>query len=97
MGIMGSGKTTIGELLSEKLRWGFRDADDFHPQQNKEKMKSGVPLDDNDRIPWLLKIREFALEKINNNQNFILSCSALKKKYRDLLRFENSNGKLFIS
>ncbi len=81
MGVAGSGKTTIGKLLSEKTGWPFYDADSFHPQQNIDKMKAGVPLTDEDRKPWLATMNEFASKKIKNS-SIILACSALKEIYR---------------
>lgn len=85
MGPMGCGKTTIGRLLAQKTGWQFYDADDFHPQVNKEKMADGIPLDDSDRQPWLETLRAIIDENLVSEQNMILACSALKKKYRHLL------------
>ena len=93
MGPAGSGKTTIGELLASRLGWSFVDGDTFHSPANVEKMSRGVPLDDSDRIPWLNSIREAMLRWDALRQNIVLTCSALKRSYRDLLRI-NSNVKL---
>ncbi len=93
MGTAGSGKTTIGELLASRLGWSFVDGDTFHSPANVEKMSRGVPLDDSDRIPWLNSIREAMLRWDALRQNIVLTCSALKRSYRDLLRI-NSNVKL---
>ena len=93
MGTAGSGKTTIGELLASRLGWSFVDGDTFHSPANIEKMSRGVPLDDSDRIPWLNSIREAMLRWDALRQNIVLTCSALKRSYRDLLRI-NSNVKL---
>ena len=87
MGVAGSGKTTIGKLLSEKTSWPFYDADSFHSAENIEKMKAGIPLTDEDRWPWLHSMNVFAKEKIQNSY-IILACSALKEIYRT----ELSNG-----
>jgi gluconokinase len=93
MGPAGSGKTTIGELLASQLGWSFVDGDTFHSPANIEKMSRGVPLDDSDRIPWLNSIREAMLRWDALRQNIVLTCSALKRSYRDLLQI-NSNVKL---
>ncbi len=84
MGVSGSGKTTVGELLSQKTGWSFYDADSFHPEENIDKMKAGIPLTDNDRWPWLDNMNNFAKEKIKTRP-VILSCSALKQIYRQRL------------
>jgi carbohydrate kinase (thermoresistant glucokinase family) len=84
MGVSGSGKTTIGKLLSEKTGWLFYDADVFHSTENIEKMKAGIPLTDEDRWPWLDSMNNFAKEKTGSD-NIILSCSALKEIYRQRL------------
>ncbi len=84
MGVSGSGKTTIGKLLSVQTGFPFFDADDFHSASNKEKMKAGIPLDDNDRQQWLQKLNVLALEQ-SKLKGAIIACSALKKKYRDIL------------
>ena len=85
MGVTGSGKTTIGELLSAELGWPFLDGDDFHPEANVAKMAAGVPLDDDDRRPWLEHLAAMLGERIGRGQSCILACSALKQQYRDLL------------
>ena len=86
MGVSGSGKTTIGELLSEKTGIPFYDGDDFHPEENIKKMKAGHPLNDDDRLGWLEKINEFCIEQIEANTSCIIACSALKGSYRKILR-----------
>lgn len=85
-GVAGVGKTTVGKLLAEDLGWKFYDADDFHPQANIEKMQSGQALTDEDRQPWLQRLRELIERLLSQNENAVLACSALKKKYRDQLR-----------
>jgi gluconokinase len=85
MGVSGSGKTTIGKRLSDKLGWDFYDADDFHPQANIDKMSRGIPLTDADRWPWLENLNRLILEYIKKNHPVVVSCSALKSSYRDLL------------
>jgi gluconokinase len=85
MGVTGSGKTTVGELLAQRLGWRFLDADDFHSAANKTKMHQGIPLTDADRIPWLDAIHAKLAEIQAENGNGVLGCSALKKSYRDRL------------
>ncbi len=84
MGVSGSGKTTIGKLLSAKTGIPFFDGDDMHSSPNKEKMKTGQPLNDDDRKSWLQQINLLALEK-QNSTGAIIACSALKEKYRNIL------------
>jgi gluconokinase len=85
MGVSGSGKTTVGQGLAEALHWGFSDADDFHSPANVEKMKSGVPLTDQDREPWLQTLRA-AIERWKRDEpGHVLACSALKGHYREIL------------
>jgi len=86
MGVSGSGKTTIAELLTERLGWAFAEADDFHPPANIEKMSAGIPLTDEDRWPWLRTIAEWLSTKTAAGQNTVVTCSALRRVYRDLLR-----------
>src|SRR5437660_1200712 len=85
-GVAGAGKTTIGQLLAKELGWKFLEGDDFHPQANIDKMRSGEPLTDEDREPWLERLRDLIKRSLAANENAVLACSALKKKYRDLLR-----------
>jgi gluconokinase len=85
MGVTGAGKTTVGKLLAQQLDWQFLDADDFHPPENIEKMKHGIPLTDADREPWLAAIHKALLDYAAKNQNVVLACSALKQKYREKL------------
>ena len=83
MGVSGAGKTTVGAVLAKRLGWSFRDADDYHPPGNIEKIKSGIPLTDADRQPWLASLRELIRA---SNGGMVLACSALKQSYRDFLR-----------
>src|SRR4029077_567546 len=85
MGIEGSGKTTVGKLLAERLHWEFADADDFHSAANKEKMKQGIALTDADRAPWLAAIQAQIWRWIARKKNGVITCSALKQSYRDVL------------
>jgi gluconokinase len=90
MGVSGSGKTTIGKLLAEELAWTFYDADDFHPQANVEKMQSGQPLNDEDRIPWLERLRQLLRDAGKSKTNVVLACSALKARYREYLLIDEN-------
>ena len=92
MGPAGSGKTTVGELLAAQLSWKFADGDDFHPPANIENMSRGVPLTDEDRIPWLKSIREAMRQWEARGENVVLACSALKHSYRERLGI-NPNAK----
>lgn len=85
MGVAGSGKTTIGTLLAGRLGWSFLDADDFHPPANIAKMAGGVPLDDHDREPWLVRLRREVIELALLGNPAVLACSALKATYRKTL------------
>jgi len=85
-GVAGVGKTTVGRLLAEQLGWEFYEADDFHPAENIDKMKRGIPLTDEDRGPWLERLRQLIKRCANAGTNAVLACSALKKAYRDRLR-----------
>jgi gluconokinase len=86
MGVSGSGKTTVGQLLASQLGWEFADADDYHPAVNIEKMRSGIPLTDAERAPWLAALRDLIAGWIDGRKNGVLACSALKRTYRDSLR-----------
>jgi len=85
MGVVGSGKTTIGSLLAAELGWQFADADEFHPQSNVEKIRHGIPLSDADRQPWLERLCTEILRWIAADRNAVLACSALKRSYRQEL------------
>lgn len=85
MGVVGSGKTTVGRLLAGQLGWEFADADDFHSASNIEKIRCGIPLDDRDREPWLNRLREAIADWIAQSRNVVLACSALKRSYRERL------------
>ncbi len=84
MGVSGSGKSTVGAALAQRLRVPFADADDFHPEANVAKMSAGHALNDEDRYPWLDAIGDWLAEHCGAGG--VISCSALKRKYRDQLR-----------
>ena len=90
MGVAASGKTTIAEKLAKKINGFLIEGDEYHPKENIDKMSSGVALNDNDRYEWLLKIKNEILNR-NKNQNLVVTCSALKEKYRTLLGPQNFN------
>lgn len=94
MGVSGSGKTTIGQLLASSLHWQFMDADDFHPSANIQKMSHGIPLNDADRLPWLQALKEAIDEWLKTDTNVVLACSALKSSYRQFLCQESAQVQL---
>ncbi|SKA56157.1 gluconokinase [Enterovibrio nigricans] len=91
MGVCASGKSTIGENIAKKMNRKFIDGDDLHPRANIQKMASGQPLNDDDRMPWLERIRDAAFSLESKNEHGVIVCSALKKKYRDQIREGNEN------
>ncbi|MBZ5680916.1 MAG: gluconokinase [Acidobacteriia bacterium] len=86
MGVVGAGKTTVGRLLAQELGWQFADADDFHLPANIERIRRGIPLSDDDRRPWLGRLREFLLDCSTRRCDLVLACSALKQSYRQELQ-----------
>ena len=85
MGVSGSGKTTLGKKLAERLEFPFLEGDDFHSVANKTKMEAGIPLTDEDRLPWLQSLSQELKKIAAEGSRAVIACSALKKKYRDLL------------
>jgi len=85
MGVTGSGKTTVGKLLAQRLKCDFLDADDFHSAANREKMHQGIPLTDADRAPWLAALHDELVRANDAGQGVVLACSALKQDYRNTL------------
>lgn len=86
MGVAGCGKSTIGKPLALQLKAEFLEGDDLHPPRNVERMASGIPLTDNDRRDWLLALAEQLADARASNHALVVSCSALKRSYRDVLR-----------
>ena len=86
MGVSGSGKTTIGQSMADAFGWDFQEGDALHPQANIDKMSAGIPLDDDDRWPWLDRIAAWIRSENENHRQGVVSCSALKRTYRDRLR-----------
>jgi len=85
MGVSGVGKSTIAEHLNAHLHWPFQEGDDLHPPANVEKMKHGIPLTDEDRLPWLHAIKAWIDARLAAGEPGLVTCSALKRAYRDLL------------
>lgn len=90
-GVSGSGKTTVALALAERLGWNFVEGDDHHPSANVAKMRAGVPLDDADREPWLRRLAALIAEHERAGSSLVLTCSALRRSYRDLLRAGNDS------
>ncbi|KIW99673.1 uncharacterized protein Z518_11086 [Rhinocladiella mackenziei CBS 650.93] len=88
-GPAGCGKTTVAQHLAKELSLPYVEGDDFHPIVNKQKMASGIPLTDADRWDWLITLREEALRHLRTSNGVIVTCSALKHKYRDVIRVAN--------
>lgn len=86
MGVAGSGKTDVGQRLAAELGWPFVEGDDLHPQGNIAKMSAGIPLTDADRLPWLAALAEVIARSQAQGESTILTCSALRRRYRDILR-----------
>jgi gluconokinase len=85
MGVSGCGKTTVAEALADRLGWASEEGDTLHPKANVEKMASGHPLDDADRAPWLAKVADWIEGQLDAGDNGVITCSALKRGYRDVL------------
>lgn len=94
MGVSGSGKTTVAQKLAESLGYKFADADDFHPQENIDKMQNGIALNDKDRLPWLQKMQDIIKQHLSENKNIVITCSALKESYRQMLLVNHESVKL---
>jgi gluconokinase len=86
MGVSGAGKTTVGRMLAAALGWTFYEGDDLHAPANVEKMSRGLPLTDEDRLPWLLALRKLIEDCLQRGENAVVTCSALKRAYREILK-----------
>lgn len=95
MGVSGVGKSTIAKRLADRLGWAMAEGDEYHSKANVEKMEAGVPLTDADRLPWLRNIRAWVGERDAEGRNTVVTCSALKRSYRDMLR-ESPARVLFV-
>jgi gluconokinase len=95
MGVAGSGKTTVAEVLVSRLGWRFQEGDALHPHSNIEKMRAGRPLTDGDRAEWLKRVADWVEARLKSGQNGIITCSALKRSYRDLVNRRGS-GVVFV-
>jgi gluconokinase len=89
MGVAGCGKTTVGRRLAAELGWAFFDADDYHPPENLARMADGIPLTDEDRLPWLHRLHNLLHTQILCGESAVLACSALKHAYREILSTGN--------
>jgi gluconokinase len=85
MGAAGAGKSTVGAALAATLDWPFFDADDFHTAANIERMRQGIGLTDEERLPWLGRVRQAMLDSMARGQSAVVACSALKRRYRQIL------------
>jgi gluconokinase len=96
MGVSGSGKTTVGAPMAKQLGWDFAEGDSFHPPENVAKMSSGTPLTDADRWPWLEQLAQWIDQHLDAGTSGIVTCSALKRSYRDVLRKGHETGVFFL-
>ena len=95
MGVSGSGKTTVAEVLASRLGWKFEEGDALHPQANVDKMHAGHPLTDEDRAPWLARIADWVDTRLDAGENGIVTCSALKRAYRAVID-RRGHGVVFV-
>jgi carbohydrate kinase (thermoresistant glucokinase family) len=95
MGVSGTGKTTVAEALVDRLGWPYAEADDFHPEDNRDKMTAGQPLTDEDRWPWLRALAAWATDRHAAGESTVTTCSALRRSYRDVLR-TGAPGTVFV-
>jgi gluconokinase len=96
MGVSGSGKSTVGKLLSDRLNCLFYDADDFHPSSNIIKMSQDIPLDDSDRLNWLLKLQQIITNNLKAQKWGVMACSALKEQYRQIITGNQADKIIWI-
>ncbi|QWC85791.1 gluconokinase [Nocardioidaceae bacterium] len=96
MGVSATGKTSVAARLAEQLGWAFEEGDDHHPQANIDLMEAGTPLVDEDRWPWLEELARIAAASVEEGRDLVLTCSALKRSYRDVLRSRVPAGAMFF-
>ena len=96
MGVSGTGKSSVATLLAERLDLGFVEGDERHPDSNIAKMSEGIPLTDADRWPWLETLADLARQRYDAGHSLVLTCSALKRSYRDVLRSGVPDGRMFF-
>jgi carbohydrate kinase (thermoresistant glucokinase family) len=96
MGVSGTGKSTVAALLARRLDCDLAEGDDLHPAANVAKMASGHPLTDADRRPWLARVAEWIREHVEAGRTGVITCSALKRAYRDVLRADHADAVLFV-
>src|SRR5438445_8091802 len=94
IGVTGSGKTTVAAILAGRLGWKFEEGDALHPRANIEKMGAGHPLTDADRWPWLERVADWIAERLDAGENGLITCSALKRSYRDCINLRGSGQEL---
>ena len=94
MGVSGCGKSTVAAMLAGRMRWEFEEGDALHPPANVAKMASGQPLDDNDRAPWLEAVAAYIDQWLENGRSGVITCSALKRRYRDVLIGDRTNVRI---
>ncbi len=96
MGVSGCGKSTVGAQIAKQLSVEFLDADDLHPPENKQRMSAGIPLTDENRLPWLRTVRDYADTRNKKGITCVIACSALKKSYRDILNEAQPTSYVFL-
>lgn len=96
MGVSGTGKTSVAVLMAERLGLDFVEGDDYHPESNISKMSAGTPLTDEDRWPWLEALADLARQRFEAGHSLLVTCSALKRSYRDVLRAGMPDGRMFF-
>lgn len=96
MGVSGSGKTVVGRELAARLGWEFHDADAYHPAANVEQMSRGIPLDDDDRRPWLEALADLIGAALASDRRIVLACSALARRYRERMGTDRRGVRLVL-